>query len=793
MLEKSKVSSHACRGETNESLSDSPTADMKLDRMAQRRILMTGVGVLAASAATAWLVHSVVASPATAQVGDASTVPVWSSPAAGAKLAATSPETPTVQPLAIGGASGLVRGSLADASAVRTAPLLQFSRIVIEPGRSTVFEGRARPGVRIVLASTQRQLGYASTGADGTWMLTVSQGLGAGDHRIMARIDASNAVDGVVGDDVRISIPIGLTAQTVVLVGERDVREAIPVRVAQVSAPNSPQPAAPTPTNNAIAPVLDWVQRARDEYQGKIVRKFTQGDAVDDRAVPKPKGSVGSASIIAQTTGPVAPPKAPLTSPPPTSNVMPAEPSIFESIQNWMKQANEDYQGAIVKKLTEPLVDPLAAEAQRIADEARKAADAKVGGDTLAKANDELRAAQAKRDADLKRIEAERKAADVVTKPASVPTKAAEDLQAKKLAEDKKNTDETLKRQADLRIAEEKRSADAKLLTEEAAKRQADAAAAEAKKAAEKAADDKRQTEAAARRQAELRIAEDKRETDAKKSASDSAKKQADEARLAQEAVAATALRMAAVEAEKQAAATEASKRTAAVEAAKQSTAAEAARKAAAVEAAKQLAATEAARRSNEELASRQAAAAAASAKAENKRAADATLVAEARRVADIAASAKTARIAEAKQAAKASQLAEAAAKVTIPVLPAPPPSKPIAQGRTVAIVQPSRKLPPIDRNSRSTLGAGGASSIAASVRKMRPSNGGDGCRLAGKTIKPPGTYVVQRGDTLWDIADRHYDDGARYGVIERANAGRLNDPDTIRPCQHLHVPKLKR
>jgi LysM repeat protein len=56
--------------------------------------------------------------------------------------------------------------------------------------------------------------------------------------------------------------------------------------------------------------------------------------------------------------------------------------------------------------------------------------------------------------------------------------------------------------------------------------------------------------------------------------------------------------------------------------------------------------------------------------------------------------------------------------------------------------------------------------------------------------------YTVRRGDTLWDIADEHLDDPARYPEIAEASAeiaqpdGRqLEDPDLILPGWTLHIP----
>ena len=49
--------------------------------------------------------------------------------------------------------------------------------------------------------------------------------------------------------------------------------------------------------------------------------------------------------------------------------------------------------------------------------------------------------------------------------------------------------------------------------------------------------------------------------------------------------------------------------------------------------------------------------------------------------------------------------------------------------------------------------------------------------------------YVVKRGDTLWDIAQRYYDNGAKFAKIAQANDARIGDPDLIFPCQKVYLP----
>ncbi len=69
-------------------------------------------------------------------------------------------------------------------------------------------------------------------------------------------------------------------------------------------------------------------------------------------------------------------------------------------------------------------------------------------------------------------------------------------------------------------------------------------------------------------------------------------------------------------------------------------------------------------------------------------------------------------------------------------------------------------------------------------------SGGGRSCRAAGRRIVPPARYTVQRGDSLWRISVRHYNQGRRYLRIYRANRSIIANPDLIYPCQRVRVPK---
>jgi nucleoid-associated protein YgaU len=53
--------------------------------------------------------------------------------------------------------------------------------------------------------------------------------------------------------------------------------------------------------------------------------------------------------------------------------------------------------------------------------------------------------------------------------------------------------------------------------------------------------------------------------------------------------------------------------------------------------------------------------------------------------------------------------------------------------------------------------------------------------------------YTVQKGDTLWEIAEEHYGKGkgTKYTEIVKANSPPVKDPDMIQPGWVLRIPPL--
>lgn len=61
---------------------------------------------------------------------------------------------------------------------------------------------------------------------------------------------------------------------------------------------------------------------------------------------------------------------------------------------------------------------------------------------------------------------------------------------------------------------------------------------------------------------------------------------------------------------------------------------------------------------------------------------------------------------------------------------------------------------------------------------------------LDAKTVAAGGSYIVQRGNSLWVIARDLYGKGFRYTAIYSANRDQISDPNRIYPGQTFKLPK---
>ena len=51
--------------------------------------------------------------------------------------------------------------------------------------------------------------------------------------------------------------------------------------------------------------------------------------------------------------------------------------------------------------------------------------------------------------------------------------------------------------------------------------------------------------------------------------------------------------------------------------------------------------------------------------------------------------------------------------------------------------------------------------------------------------------YTIEKGDTLWGIASKHYGDGTKYVDIAEANLEVIKNADLIYAGQSIRIPKL--
>lgn len=89
----------------------------------------------------------------------------------------------------------------------------------------------------------------------------------------------------------------------------------------------------------------------------------------------------------------------------------------------------------------------------------------------------------------------------------------------------------------------------------------------------------------------------------------------------------------------------------------------------------------------------------------------------------------------------------------------------------------------------RSSLGAKPPRQNAKKAKAARTSAPCSG--RAGRRVSIPGVYVVAPGESLWTIAQRHSRNPATYAnAIHRANRKTVRNPQVIRPCQKLRMPR---
>jgi nucleoid-associated protein YgaU len=107
-----------------------------------------------------------------------------------------------------------------------------------------------------------------------------------------------------------------------------------------------------------------------------------------------------------------------------------------------------------------------------------------------------------------------------------------------------------------------------------------------------------------------------------------------------------------------------------------------------------------------------------------------------------------------------------------------------VASRQSVPVAVTAAPRPSLQIAKPRGVGSGGAQQTASIEQ-----SGEAGAALLPEQMKP-GTYTIQRGDTLWAIAERYLGAGMRYVTIFKTNRGAIKNPNLIHPEQQVKVPE---
>jgi nucleoid-associated protein YgaU len=686
-----------------------------------------------------------------------------------------------------------------------------ISRIVIDRDGSSAFEGRGSPGSQVAIHSDGRMIAAAIVGDTGTWSVAIGQAATIGDHTYSSV--AAGRDEPIHGDEVRISVPEALAGPAVITYEETHqpisgniADESDPLRkraeelaaaasgrfselmrgprngveVAEAQAKKAPDGEAPTPSHagaGVVSAVADWLEHAANAYQSQIIDKLStpgreavsppQDQKGEDRKTPADQ-SPGLAGRLAAGAR-----------------------AAWGVVQDWFDRAGHYFRTENAEDRSQPPNGTAGREAAPPAAERDRRPEHAVAapGDKVAQ-NDKPPPSQA--DIAKEMQENEKRFREGLRKLEDARKAGADGQNSSDAKREAEAAEERRKEEAALKERQEKRKAEIAKRREnyerrivEGLKRLEEAQKAEQ---AHKAAQEKRRLE-------EERVKEEKaREAVQSQRLAEEAKlnKAAEEKRLEGERAKAEEARKAA---ESQRLADEAKRNDAeAKRVEEERLKAEEARQAAesqrlAEEAKRQAAEAkrlEGERAKNEEA--RQAAESQRLAEEAKRKDAEAKRVEEERATAEKAASASrqlalSQRSSEAGPQSEQGQPEEKA-----------PTGKPPLQADAGQLRQ--EKAVEEEGGSRASGASEPRPRVASMsddtqrvrVRKSGMSKSKGRRHLTALRGRKHLVYVVQRGDTLWAIANRYLRSGTRYEIIYRANR-QIKDPDFIYPRQRLIVP----
>jgi len=92
--------------------------------------------------------------------------------------------------------------------------------------------------------------------------------------------------------------------------------------------------------------------------------------------------------------------------------------------------------------------------------------------------------------------------------------------------------------------------------------------------------------------------------------------------------------------------------------------------------------------------------------------------------------------------------------------------------------------------NAKSDADRAKAALIAGNVEGIAKVDA-EGVSVEDATEIPDMYYEIQKGDTLWRVAEIYYKDGSRYPEIVEANLEVIKDADKIYPGQMIRIPNF--
>lgn len=774
----------------------------------------------------------------------------------------------------------------------------KFARIVIQPERSSVFEGVGEPGQRIEVLVDQSDVRQTRVGVDGRWRVT-GPALGPGDHRVEVSVGTPGQTRRVIGQRVRIAIPRTSNAREIVAYEQSEAERQAELRARaerlardasrefdEFGRSSERSRTANAEDRDGSTPERldarrrqtaretagsgngsDWLSRSARDYFGYVVPELAR------------KGGDSSVAPRGAIPPPVRPgdDDDPLTR---TTDNLPSIGDLAQGARDWLQRANRTYQDRVVEDLRVGSVDD---------NELRRREEQEARARELA----ERRAARLQRaeEAERRRLEAEERR----QRAEAERQRSAEERQ--RIAEiERQRREETLRLQAEeqrriaevarLRAEEDRRAAEearaarlrseeeqrlARLQEAEDEKRQLEEILARRKAEREALDAQRRETEARERERLESerleqerqerirlereRLAREQSLLEAERQRTEAARQEAERLRVEQERL----------QAEAQARA-ERERRMAEIAAAERQRLAEVEANRLAREQllAERERAASLRRRDEEQLRRKElrvariaelsdAAGFGAKADPVERTPPDREDLAEklerkAERTSIITRLMEDFRIAdwravepqllredddrESDEAERRVDEEDTSSSETVrrpstvqqrrrvqprTQPPQPEPKPRVARNDDARDSRSSRPRPKAQstppkrsaetetlRGSRSNVGAPRRYSVkdtwehdgsrtAGWARRFPPIGTGCADERAGRSIVPPGTYVVALGDTLWQISWKHYQRGDLYRKIYRANRSKIRSINRIYPCQKIFVPALSR